>query len=189
MRVILISMRANLIPIQLRGPQPKGMWHTAGRLAFSSGVNLRKGGKDRGKTREEGRKENITFLGQISLVLASILDCVGGGGWGVGQLIPWEWWLSWSQWSSEQDVRFCTRVGNKLYNILRRSMHVFWVLQRTITGTCPVFLCCLHTTPLIYCGKGDLMKYHLFDILCHGNWESLSWNTHVVQWFDIFSLT
>ena len=92
MRVILISMRANLIPMQLRGPQPKGMWHTAGRLAFSSGVNLGREGKMEGKPcREEGRKENVTFLGQISLVLASILDCVGGGGWGVGQLFPWEW--------------------------------------------------------------------------------------------------
>ena len=43
MRAILASMRANLIPMQLRGPQPKGMWQRAGRFAFSSGVNLRKG--------------------------------------------------------------------------------------------------------------------------------------------------
>ena len=42
MRAILASMRANLIPMQLRGPQPKGMWQIAGRFAFSSGVNLRK---------------------------------------------------------------------------------------------------------------------------------------------------
>ena len=42
------SMSANLMPIQLRGPQPKGMWHIWGRLAFSSGVNL---------VRERGRKE------------------------------------------------------------------------------------------------------------------------------------
>ena len=46
MRAILASMRANLIPTQFRGPQPKGMWEVAGRLAFSSGVNLRE---------EEGR--------------------------------------------------------------------------------------------------------------------------------------
>ena len=42
MRAILASMRANLIPMQLRGPKPKGMWHTLGRFAFSSRVNLRK---------------------------------------------------------------------------------------------------------------------------------------------------
>ena len=40
MSVSLASMRANLMPMQLRGPQPKGMWHIWGRLAFSSGVNL-----------------------------------------------------------------------------------------------------------------------------------------------------
>ena len=40
MRAILASNRANLIPIQLRGPKPKGMWHSGGLLAFSSGVNL-----------------------------------------------------------------------------------------------------------------------------------------------------
>ena len=39
---------------------------------------------------EEGRKENITFLGQISLVLASILECAGRTGWGHGQLFPWD---------------------------------------------------------------------------------------------------
>jgi len=42
MRAILASMRANLIPMQLRGPQPKGMWQTLGRFAFASGVNLRR---------------------------------------------------------------------------------------------------------------------------------------------------
>jgi len=52
MRAILASMRANLIPMQLRGPQPKGMWQTLGRFAFSSGVNLR-------EQREEGKEELI----------------------------------------------------------------------------------------------------------------------------------
>ena len=54
-------MRANLIPMQLRGPQPKGMWQRAGRFAFSSGVNLRKRGKDGGQTREEGRRKTVPF--------------------------------------------------------------------------------------------------------------------------------
>ena len=40
MRAILTSKRANLIPMQLRGPQLKGKWERWGRLAFSSGVNL-----------------------------------------------------------------------------------------------------------------------------------------------------
>ena len=60
MRAILASMRANLIPMQLRGPQPKGMWQRAGRFAFSSGVNLGKereeqmeGGSERKKEREQ----------------------------------------------------------------------------------------------------------------------------------------
>ena len=56
MRAILASMRANLIPMQLRGPQPKGMWQRAGRFAFSSGVNLRKREKDGGRMREEEMK-------------------------------------------------------------------------------------------------------------------------------------
>ena len=42
-RAILASITANLIPMQLRGPQPKGMWQNWGRLAFSSGVNLTTG--------------------------------------------------------------------------------------------------------------------------------------------------
>ena len=59
MRAILASMRANLIPMQLRGPQPKGMWQIAGRFAFSSGVNLRKEGREEGigGTPREGSKE------------------------------------------------------------------------------------------------------------------------------------
>ena len=60
-RAILASMRANLIPMQLRGPQPKGMWQRAGRFAFSSGVNPRKRGKDGGRTREEGRRKTVPF--------------------------------------------------------------------------------------------------------------------------------
>ena len=49
-------------------------------------------GGERWRVNQGGRKEeNSTFLGQISLVLAIILECVGGGGWGAGQLFPWEW--------------------------------------------------------------------------------------------------
>ena len=49
-------------------------------------------GRERWRENQGGRKEeNSTFLGQISLVLAIILECVGGGGWGAGQLFPWEW--------------------------------------------------------------------------------------------------
>ena len=71
MRAIFTSMRANLIPTQLRGPQPKGMWQRAGRFAFSSGVNLRKGGKDGRRTMEEGERQylsgsNFSGSGQIS---------------------------------------------------------------------------------------------------------------------------
>ena len=89
MRAILISMRANLIPMQLRGPQPKGMWQRAGRFAFSSGVNLYEDGRERWertrkKKKEEREQLTVTFLGQISLVLASILDCAGWGEWGAG---------------------------------------------------------------------------------------------------------
>lgn len=40
MRAIFVASRANLIPIQLRGPKPKGMWQSWGRLALSSAVNL-----------------------------------------------------------------------------------------------------------------------------------------------------
>ena len=40
MSAVLASNRANLIPMQLRGPAPKGKWTIAGRLALSSGVNL-----------------------------------------------------------------------------------------------------------------------------------------------------
>ena len=39
-RAILASSRANLIPMQLRGPKPNGMWASCGRLALSSGENL-----------------------------------------------------------------------------------------------------------------------------------------------------
>ena len=56
MRAILASMRANLIPMQFLGPQPKGMWQRAGRFAFSSGVNLGKREKDGGRMREEEMK-------------------------------------------------------------------------------------------------------------------------------------
>ena len=60
MRAILASMRANLIPMQLRGPQPKGMWQTLGRFAFSSGVNLRKRGREELINQPNtGRKEFI----------------------------------------------------------------------------------------------------------------------------------
>ena len=40
MRAILASSRANLIPMQLRGPKPNGKWQSWGRLALSSAVNL-----------------------------------------------------------------------------------------------------------------------------------------------------
>ena len=40
MRAILASSRANLIPMQLRGPTPKGMCTLFGRLALSSAENL-----------------------------------------------------------------------------------------------------------------------------------------------------
>ena len=40
MRAILISSRANLVPMQLRGPKPNGRWTVAGRLALSSAANL-----------------------------------------------------------------------------------------------------------------------------------------------------
>ena len=40
MRAILACSRANLIPIQMRGPKPNGMWLSGGLLAFSSAVNL-----------------------------------------------------------------------------------------------------------------------------------------------------
>jgi len=52
MRAILASMRANLIPKQLRGHQTKGMWQTLGSFGISSGVNLR-------EQREEGKEELI----------------------------------------------------------------------------------------------------------------------------------
>ena len=61
MRAIFTSMRANLIPTQLRGPHPKGMWQRAGRFAFSSGVNLSKGRKDGGKAKEGERKKMVPF--------------------------------------------------------------------------------------------------------------------------------
>ena len=41
MRAIFVSSRANLSPIQLRGPQPNGMWANWGRFAFASAVNLK----------------------------------------------------------------------------------------------------------------------------------------------------
>ena len=41
MRAIFTPSRANLLPIQLRWPQPKGMWANCGRCALASGVNLR----------------------------------------------------------------------------------------------------------------------------------------------------
>ena len=63
MRAIFTSMRANLIPTQLRGPQPKGMWQRAGRFAFSSGVNLRKGGKD-GRRAKEGERKKRYLRGE-----------------------------------------------------------------------------------------------------------------------------
>ena len=40
MKASFVSIRANLIPMQLRGPQPNGMWARDGRFAFSSAVNL-----------------------------------------------------------------------------------------------------------------------------------------------------
>ena len=61
MRTILASMRANLIPIQLRGPQPKGMWQRAGRFAFSSGVNLGKGRTDGGSIGENEGQRTVPF--------------------------------------------------------------------------------------------------------------------------------
>ena len=61
MRVILASMRANLIPIQLRGPQPKGMWQRAGRFAFSSGVNLGKGRTGGGSIGENEGQRTVPF--------------------------------------------------------------------------------------------------------------------------------
>ena len=67
-------MRANLIPMQLRGPQPKGMWQIAGRFAFSSGVNLREGTeggregwKEKGK---DGRREGGMDVGNGGLYLS-----------------------------------------------------------------------------------------------------------------------
>ena len=132
MRAILTSMRANLIPMQLRGPQPKGMWLRAGRFAFSSGVNLyeeeRKRWEGCSLTRIQGGRmeEDSTFLGQISQVLARILDCSEWGGWASGLLFPREWWLHWPQLSSEQLVRYCTRVG-KLDAVSRPEIAKIWL--------------------------------------------------------------
>ena len=48
--------------------------------------------RERWRTNQGGRmEEDSTFLGQISLVLARILDCVGRAGWGREPLFPWEW--------------------------------------------------------------------------------------------------
>ena len=40
MRAAFTMSSANLIPMQLRGPNPKGMWQRWGRLALSSALNL-----------------------------------------------------------------------------------------------------------------------------------------------------
>ena len=61
MRAILASMRANLMPIQLRGPQPKGMWQRAGRFAFSSGVNLGKRRTDGWRIGENEGERTVPF--------------------------------------------------------------------------------------------------------------------------------
>ena len=62
MRVILASMRANLIPMQLRGPQPKGMWHTCSRaLCLLLRSEPEEERKDGGRTREEGWRKTVPF--------------------------------------------------------------------------------------------------------------------------------
>ena len=40
MRAIFAWSIANLMPIQLRGPQPNGMWASCGRFSLASAVNL-----------------------------------------------------------------------------------------------------------------------------------------------------
>ena len=137
MRAILASMRANLIPMQLRGPQPKGMWQIAGRFAFSSGVNLRKRGREKSLSLQFGGGRNYgedsTFLGQISLVPSSTLGCSGRVGWELRLILPREWSHHWSQWSSGHGVWSWNKHTGKNVTSAMGSQSHKWHVKAKVT--------------------------------------------------------
>ena len=119
MKAILASMRANLIPMQLRGHQPKGMWQRVERFAFSSGVNLKKGGSDGGRTREE---EDSTFLGQISQVLFKFGS----------------WWMRWIGNCTVTPLGIVTPLISMVFSarpeVLQRTQHSFVALGLSLVS-------------------------------------------------------